>query len=515
MDKIKLLDCTLRDGGYYTKWDFSDDLVEIYLNACNALPIDYIEVGYRSLPSSEYFGEFFYCPEYLLSKIRKTFKKKIAIMLNEKDVQIKDAEELLFDKNKYIDLVRLAVDPENFFRAIGLAKHIKQMGFEVGFNLMYMSKWAGQPELTKQFHELNEAADYFYMVDSYGGIYPEEVAEICKIVKDRVEIPYGFHGHNNLEMALINSLTAVENGATLLDATITGMGRGAGNLKTELLLAAMHAKGIMEIDFNVLGDLTHAFEELQSIHKWGTNLPYMVSGANSLPQKDVMEWVSKRFYSYNSIIRALHNQKAKREDNESFKVFSLPKGSNPTVLLVGGGPSVAERSNAISTFLLKNPKIIVVHASSRNAGNFKGVANEQYFCLVGNEGNRLEKVFEDLGHFKGTCLLPAFPRKMGTYVPPAVVDMTFELKSVDFTEKLQDTHTAIALQTLIELSATKVYVVGYDGYANALIGNRELELFNENEILFSKYIGHSGVELKTLTPSLYKTLNADSLYANI
>ncbi len=509
---IKILDCTLRDGGYYTNWDFDNLLVEEYLKSCNSLPIDYIEVGYRSLPQQEYLGKYFYCPDFVIKKIKKHYHKKIAIMLNEKDVMCSDLDYLLHSIVGEVDMIRLAVDPQNIKRAVELAKHIKRFNFEIAFNVMYMTKWKAIENFFECILLVNEVADYFYLVDSYGGVYPNEVKEICNSVKQKLTIPFGFHGHNNMELALINSLTALDCGASLLDVTITGMGRGAGNLKTELLLTALQAKGLLDFNFNKLSDVIQMFESLQEKYKWGTNLPYMVSGANSLPQKDVMDWVGKRYYSYNSIIRSLNNQKTKVEDNERFDIFN-PIQSKNIILIVGGGTSVLEHIDYILLFLKNNPEIAVIHSSSRNAYNFKDIQNQQYFCLTGNEGSRLEKVLGNFNPDDSLFILPSYPRKMGTYVPEFVKLKTKELKSIDFINDLKDTHTSIALQTTIELKAKEIYIIGYDGYTNNSISGRELELFNENEFIFKTFIKHQKILLKSLTPTLYKSLVSDSIYS--
>jgi 4-hydroxy 2-oxovalerate aldolase len=298
----KILDCTLRDGGYYTNWDFDRSLVEHYFEAFNALPIDYLEIGYRSKPLSKYFGEYFYCPPYVLQQARELSDKKLAIILNEKDVRADDVKNLLTPCDGLIDLVRIAVDPSNFKRALKLAEAVKALGYEVAFNVMYMSTWADRKEFLDSLGEVEGLVDIFYMVDSYGGVYPEDVREIYNLARSKMNVPMGFHGHNNLELALINTLTALDCGVDIIDATVTGMGRGAGNLKTELLLTTLNEKKGLNVDFTALAGIVADFEELRQKHHWGTNLPYMVSGANSLPQKDVMEWVTRRFYSMNSII---------------------------------------------------------------------------------------------------------------------------------------------------------------------------------------------------------------------
>ena len=143
---MKILDCTLRDGGYYTNWDFNDSVVDTYIQSINMLPIDYLEIGYRNNPSQEYMGKFGYTPLSVLRHIREISTKKLAVMLNEKNTKPEDLDFLLEPIRGLVDMVRIAIDPKNFERAVILAKAIKAKGFEVGFNVMYMSKWQTEYE---------------------------------------------------------------------------------------------------------------------------------------------------------------------------------------------------------------------------------------------------------------------------------------------------------------------------------------------------------------------------------
>jgi len=509
MSTIKILDCTLRDGGYYTNWDFEKSVVEKYIDATNVLPIDYIEIGYRNNPQVHYMGKYGYCPIFELQHIRQKSRKKISVMLDEKDVECSDIGKLLSPITGLVDMVRIAISPENFDRAIALAKAIKERGFEVGFNVMYMSKWGDYDGFYDKIKSVNEIIDVFCMVDSYGSVSPKEVAEVTQLVKKNLTCAIGFHGHNNLEMALANTWTAIENGVNCVDATILGMGRGAGNLKMELLLTYLNKHYNYKVDFNVLGDVITAFSDLLKKHEWGTNLPYMISGANSLPQKDVMEWVTTRFYSFNSIIRALENQKNNVEDNDKYPIIEAKK--HHEVVIIGGGTSAAEHADGIKEFIKSRKDICVIHASSKNAKYYKDLNVSQIFCLVGNEGHRMEKVFEDLGDFEGICVLPPYPRKMGTYVPSIIKEKTFELENVNFTDKYKDSHTALALQTALILEAKKAYIAGYDGYMDEVITQKERELTAENNYLFN--LVSSKLKLLSLTPTNYKDIKVQSIYA--
>lgn len=509
---MKILDCTIRDGGYYTNWDFDKRVVDIYIKSMNHLPIEYLEIGYRSNEKKGYLGEYFYLPIYVMERIKTETTKKLVIILDEKDVRVEDAEDLLRPCVGLIDMVRMAIDPKNLERAIGLAKIVKGMGFEVGFNVMYMSTWKDQSNFLELLPQINDIVDYFYMVDSYGGVYPKDVIEIYGLVRAKVSIPIGFHGHNNMEMALINTLTAIDCGAEIVDATILGMGRGAGNLKTELLLTALSAKGVLDFDFNVLSKVVDGFTQLHKEYDWGTNLPYMVAGANSLPQNVVMDLVGKRFYSYNSIIRVLQNQSNGIQDNIELNPFVSSSKTN-RVLILGGGPSVKEHSESIKQYLKINPDILLIHASSRNALVFDSVKNKQIFCLVGNEGYRMEEVFQGNLPIDSVCVLPPFPRKMGTYIPKSLIGNSYQLERISFTNKRNENITAVVLEICKLIKAKTIYSAGYDGY-KGMMSQMELELFNENNQLFTEFINYEA-EITSLTPTDYSVLIQKSIYSFI
>jgi 4-hydroxy 2-oxovalerate aldolase len=124
----------------------------------------------------------------------------------------------------------------------------------------------------------------------------------------------------------------------------------------------------------------------------------------------------------------------------------------------------------------------------------------------------MEEVFNNLIPTSALCILPPYPRKMGTYIPDVLKSSSYQLSQNNFTNQFRDSHTAIALQSIIELKADTIYVVGYDGYSGE-IGEKEKDLIFENEYLFNQFKEYEGKEIICLTPSGYKKFIEGSIYS--
>lgn len=491
----KILDCTLRDGGYYTNWDFDDSLLDVYLSAMNKLPISIIEIGYRSVLKEGYSGAHFYLPEYLIDKIKSKTNKDLAVILNEKDIPVEEVEDLLAICAGKIRLIRLAVAPINFERGLELAKKIKKIGFQVAFNLMYASKWKPGFPKKEQLISLDKTCDYFNIVDSYGGLFPEDIKKVFTHLNKHLTIAIGFHGHNNLEMALINSLEAINCGASIIDATIDGMGRGAGNLKTELLLSVLYQRKQIPVNFDILNEVREAFVELKKQYNWGTNLAYMVSGSFSLPQDKVKAQVEKRYFSLNKIIENLTESPIDTDTLAEFETFN-PSLFNAEVLIVGGGELVKKHQEGLKRYLLDNPNVPVIYASSKNVDIFLEIMNPQIHLIPGREFQRLRKeVSEEILQKRTLVLTPT----------TQISEELKELRCLKLPGQQKYTFpnsvTEYCFEVAKKLKAKEILLSGYDGYGK-LIRKDQQELFDENEILFKEY-GRE-IEIKAITPSEYR-----------
>lgn len=511
---FEICDCTLRDGGYYTNWNFDKKFVLNYLKTMEAIKaIDVVEIGYRSLPKDEYYGEYFYCPKYFLKQAREIApSKKLAVMLNEKDITVKDLT-ILDDCIGYIDLIRLAVNPDNLDRALGVAKHIKDKGFAVGFNLMYMSQWANDNEFISKLKITEGKVDYLYLVDSFGGVYPEDVTSLISNIKKTITTPIGFHGHNNLELALINSIKSIEAGCNIIDGTITGMGRGAGNLRTELLLTYLSAKDQIDINLNTLSETVNQFENFKKNHQWGTNLPYMISGAFSLPQAEVMSWISKHRYTVDSIVNALQNRKDKVIDNVELKpIYLKRKPSN--VIIIGGGLSTKSNIESLNQLLESKQDCILVHAGCKYVNDFSRFNSPQYIAIIAAEANKLDYIESSSINESSVFITSPSPREMGLVLPKNYEINTYELDQFTFTKKYHDSLLAIALEFAIQNDPEEINLVGFDGY-DLKTDEKMLEVSEENQYLLDSFTSFSNIPLNSYTATNYKNIKSKSIFSQI
>ena len=227
---MKILDCTLRDGGYYTNWDFDSKLVNDYLKLIKFLPIDIVEVGYRGNKNKEsYLGEFYYLTKNNLKNIKSKIgkNKKLSVMVDTKDWKSPiELKKNLNDCRKVVDLIRFAVNPKKLDSLERFLKAIEKMRFTIAINIMYSHLLLKNDNLIKSILKFKKYFNIIYIVDSYGTLISNDVKRIIEKIRFLdSKISIGFHAHNNLEMALSNSIEAMDNKIDYLDSSFTGIGR--------------------------------------------------------------------------------------------------------------------------------------------------------------------------------------------------------------------------------------------------------------------------------------------------
>ncbi len=278
--QLKVLDCTIRDGGLMNNHQFSDDFVRAVHRALVAGGIDYMEVGYKAdkkLFSPDEYGPWKSCTEDTLNRFFGEDDPGIGISVLV-DIGRTDEDDIVQCDQSVIDLIRVACYIHQIPAAAEMVKMIKDKGYEASINLMAIST-VPEFELNKGLELIGQSeTDMLYLVDSFGSLYYEQIEDLMRRYRSAMgeERQIGIHAHNNQQMAYVNTICSAINGATMLDATLDGMGRGAGNCPTELLLGFLRNPKFRQRP--VLEAVEKWMLPLHEQIDWGYSVPYMITG---------------------------------------------------------------------------------------------------------------------------------------------------------------------------------------------------------------------------------------------
>ena len=232
--------------------------------------------------------------------------------------------------------------------------------------------------------------------------------------------------------------------------------------------------------------------------KWGTSLPYMISGSTQSPQSEAMQLIKSKRYNISDIITYL--DKKERITLNIKKKLNFRKKS---VLIVGGGESVKNKIDYIIEFLFKNPDIFIIFSSGRNLDLFKKAKNKSLICITGNEITKINK-----SYLKKNKFLINNKIDDKTILPSKTTNF-LKLKKNAINNKISNSPLAISLSASKELKAKNVYLIGFDGYdKNDKIN--DYSLFKENQKIFDFY--KNKLNLMFLTDTIYENINKSSIY---
>ena len=239
---IRVVDATIRDGGLCNNFEFSDEFVKELYKANIKAGIDYMEFGYKAskkLFNVNEFGKWKFCDEQDIRSIvgDNVSDMKISVMADVGRCDYKT--DFLPASESVIDMVRVACYIHQIPAAVEMIEYLHDLGYETTCNIMAISQ-IGADNLREALEMLCETpVDIIYIVDSYGSLYPENIEKYSKMYLEyanKSNKQIGIHAHNNQNLAFANTIEALSYGVSYLDSTVQGMGRGAGNCASELLL---------------------------------------------------------------------------------------------------------------------------------------------------------------------------------------------------------------------------------------------------------------------------------------
>jgi len=279
-EQIKVLDCTVRDGGLINNHNFSMEFVRAVYKAIACAGVDYIELGYKNskkLFSENDYGSWKFCEDNKIKEVIDGVDSgtKVSVMVDVGRVELDDVKP---KHDSPVDMIRVACYVKDIDKAIHMVNHFADKGYETTFNIMAISRDQGI-ELDEALSQIeNESkAKAAYIVDSFGALYQETTEDLVKRFKNKLKTKdVGFHGHNNQQLAFSNTIEAIIHDANYLDATVYGIGRAAGNCPLELLIGFLKNP---KFDIRPVLDLiSKEFIPLRDKIEWGYIIPYAIAG---------------------------------------------------------------------------------------------------------------------------------------------------------------------------------------------------------------------------------------------
>jgi len=280
--EIKILDCTIRDGGLITDHLFEDDMIKAVYDTCVAAGVDFVEFGYKAskrIFSPSQYGPWKFCDEDDLRRIvgENPSSIKISVMADAERTDYR--EDILPKDQSVIDYIRIACYIHQVPVAMEMIKDAHDKGYQTMMQLMAVSVVKEDEIRAALDIAAQSTVEAVYLVDSFGALYSEQARDLMGIYIEHLkgtDKDVGFHAHNNQQLAFANTIEAVIAGANRLDATISGIGRGAGNCPLELLIGFLHnpkfrMRPVLECCRDVFAPLARKID-------WGYSIPYAITG---------------------------------------------------------------------------------------------------------------------------------------------------------------------------------------------------------------------------------------------
>jgi 4-hydroxy 2-oxovalerate aldolase len=485
-----LVDCTLRDGGYYNNWDFDVPLINRYLVAMDAAGIDYAELGFRSFDTQGFRGACAYTTDDFVRTLQIPPGLKVGVMVNASELVKHPEGPMLAARRLFsprsespVTLVRLACHLHEFEATLPVCTWLKEIGYTVGINLMQIAD-----RTDDEVRRVSEAAsayplDALYFADSMGSMGPAQCRRIVDLLRTHWSGALGIHTHDNMGRALANTVAAVEAGVSWIDSTVTGMGRGPGNAQTEYVLIEIERSGRQPNISPLLSLIKETFGPMQFECGWGKNPYYYLSGKYGIHPTFIQEMLADSRYGAPEILGAIEHLRsigAKKFDprtlEEGLQLYDrvAPGDWNPaaliggrSVLLLAAGETLIKHRAAVEAFIRhKRPFVIALNAITPiDAG-----------LIDARAASHPARLWADCSHYK-TMPQPLIVPVNG--LPPSVVEALNGVQLLNFglqvkpqmfeagpTSAITPSSLAVAYALAVAQSAgsDQAFLAGFDGY---------------------------------------------------
>jgi 4-hydroxy 2-oxovalerate aldolase len=525
---IQILDCTLRDGGYVNDFRFGRKIISSIISKLSESNIEMIECGFLSDIAKYDEDRTFFNSTSQIKDIIGVKKKNILyvgmIALGEKEIA---GDKIPFYDNTSIDAIRITFHKNEVNRGIKLCSQLMAKGYKIFMQPIGTSTYSDEEliELIKKINKINPYA--FAIVDTLGTMYQNDLMHLFYLFDHNLnkDIMIGFHSHNNLQLSFSNALTLMQiytKRNIVIDTSVFGMGRGAGNLCTELL--AQYINENIEHRYNVVPLLEIIDDYLSPVFSktpWGYSVPYYLSATHNCHPNYASHLLNKQTVSVKIIDcllkqipnneRSIYNktlieniyiayQNRAIDDEESLTKLS-ERFKNKSILVIAPGRSIIEEQSAIEDFIYRVKPVII-------SVNF-GYTNIKADYIFISNAKRYEAFYADNNEF--TNLILTSNIQTGAKECDLVVNYAGLLND---NPSISDNAGMMLLKLLVHLNVDKIYLAGFDGFSenkstnyfsNEMINNVDFEELSIKNQSIKTYIGilKQQSDIQFITKSIY------------
>ncbi len=522
MSSVAILDVTLRDGGIVNDFNFGERNMQNILSAIEDAGIQYVELGYLEKNTGTERGRTQYINETVIERFFLKEKKPGVTYFAMFDYGKFDVDSLHDRTKGGIDAIRLAFHKRNFHDVLPLYRAISQKGYDVYMQPMVTLhySWEELEELAAAANEMDIKG--FYFVDTFGQMQQSDIERLSRFFDQRLrpDIALGFHSHNNIQMAYANAITFLRlpmDRDKMLDSSIMGMGRGAGNLNTELILSHLNQyyggkyviPPLLNIIDTVIGLIKKQFP-------WGYSVEYYLSSINDCSPIYASYYYNKHMLSVKGLNELLGTLEGERRIsfNQQYaeEKYRYYNGKTPfddtatiedlrkiffdkTVCVLAPGKSLTKEKEKIQQAIKAADISVSLNCS---------VFNVEYELCTKEERYRTAlKAGKDI-------IVPSSVTR--TVNPRTRVIDYYKWITVD--EETHDSAGYIILNLLAALGAKKILLAGFDGFSVDLGENYYDDMLKKDLSLEQvKHLNHAfrafllgkqnGCDITFITDSIY------------
>ena len=484
MSNITLLDCTLRDGGYINDWEFGhNNIMRIYERLCDS-GVDAVEVGFIDERRPYDYNRSIFPDTESIRKTMSACRKRPPIVLGMIDYGTCNLRYIEDADSSFIDGIRVIFKQHFLREALEYCGELKKKGYKVCAQLVSITTYSDE-DLVEMSKMVNEIKPYAVsIVDTYGLLNPGKMLHIYKIMDKEIDedIKIGFHAHNNLQLAFANTISFLEASKrhdVIVDGTLFGMGKSAGNAPIELL--SMHLNENYGKNYNISSMLEAIEESINDFYArtpWGYRLFYYLSSKNTCHPSYVGQLKAKENLSVSDLDKSLsgiqpyenkllydksigekqYDEFVQNNINDVFVYEKIKKDiKDKIILLIGPGKNIKLQKNKVDDYISKKkPLIISINFIPENI-------RPDYVFVT--KKNRYRDMAESLLNKDNSNIKLIFTSNVkGVNNIDSVTVNRAPL--LDLKARINDNSLLMFLKLLKEINVRSVALAGFDGYSD-------------------------------------------------